>query len=135
MIFAKNSTRHRVRHSDTDDWGIGYYGSYFSWFEKGRTELLRKIGIDVGRMENKEKMLVPVVETKNNYFAPVRFDDELTLESAITEIGNHHFRVDYFLSKGKTKIAHGYTVHVFTDRNLKKRKVHKKMTWLKGVEK
>lgn len=131
MSYAKNMTIHRVRHSETDDWGIGYYGSYFSWFEEGRTELLRKIGIDVGIMENMEKMLVPVIEAKNNYFAPVHFDDELKLESSLTEIGNTHFRVDYFLCKGTQKICQGYTVHVFTDRNLKKKEVHEKMAKLK----
>lgn len=135
MIFAKNTTRHRVRHSDTDDWQIGYYANYFRWYEHGRTELLRKIGINAGEMERRQKTLIPVVEAKNNYFAPIRFDDELTLESALTEIGNTHFKAEYFLRKGKTKIAQGYTVHVFTDRSLKKKKVHEKMAKLKAEKK
>ncbi len=131
MIYAKNTTKHRVRHSDTDDWQIVYYANYFRWYEHGRTELLRKIGIEVGEMETKEKLLIPVIEAKNNYFAPVKFDDELTLESQLTEIGNTHFKVDYVLFKRKQKISEGYTVHVFTDRNLKKKKIHAKIEKLK----
>lgn len=130
MIYAKNTTKHTVRHSDTDDWGIGYYGSYFAWYEAGRTELLKKIGINVRNLEQKGT-LVPVLEAKNNYFAPVKFEDRLTLESALTEIGNTHFKVDFTLSRGKQVLSMGHTVHVFTDKNLKKKKIHEKMNALK----
>ncbi|MDO8634585.1 MAG: acyl-CoA thioesterase [archaeon] len=130
MIYAKNTTRHIVRHSDTDDWGIGYYGNYFSWYEAGRTELLKKIGINVKALEEKGT-LVPVVEAKNNYFAPVKFEDQLTLESTLTEIGNTHFKVNFTLRKRKQVVSMGCTVHVFTDKKLKKKKIHEKMAALK----
>jgi len=131
VIFAKNMTKHRVRHADTDDWGVGYYANYFRFYEAGRSELLRKIGINVGKMEEKQGLLVPVVEAKSNYFAPIKFDEELTLESSLVEIGNTSFKIEFLLRKGKTKVAQGYTVHVFTDRKLKKKKMHEKMARLK----
>lgn len=130
MIYAKHTTKHMVRHSDTDDWGIGYYGNYFSWYEAGRTELLKKIGINVKNLE-KTGTLVPVVEAKNNYFSPVKFEDKLILESTLTEIGNTHFKVNFKLRKGKQVVSMGHTVHVFTSKSLKKKKVHAKMVALK----
>ena len=41
----ENSTTIRVRYKETDQMGVVYNGNYFTWFEIGRVEFLRSIGI------------------------------------------------------------------------------------------
>ena len=45
--MVKNITKHRIRYSDTDHFGVVYYARYLDWFEAGRTEILREKGVNV----------------------------------------------------------------------------------------
>ena len=46
----------RVSYADTDQMGVVYYGNYFTWFERGRTELLRAAGLAYKEIEKKNTM-------------------------------------------------------------------------------
>ena len=50
------TTQVRVRYAETDQMGIVYYANYFIWFELGRVELLRSLGLAYSRLEDRARM-------------------------------------------------------------------------------
>ena len=56
-----NRTTCRVIYGDTDNMGQAYYGNYFRWFEIGRTELFRSLGISYASVESRG-IFLPVAE-------------------------------------------------------------------------
>ena len=59
--MIENKTSLRPRYADTDQMGIVYYAKYLEWFEVGRTELLRDIGLPYTTIE-REGIILPVIE-------------------------------------------------------------------------
>ncbi|MBZ4656348.1 MAG: thioesterase superfamily protein, partial [Thermoanaerobacter sp.] len=51
----------RARYGETDKMGIVYYSNYFNWFEIGRTEFFRSLGMSYRSLEEKNVML-PVID-------------------------------------------------------------------------
>jgi acyl-CoA thioester hydrolase len=109
------SMPYRVAMADVDAYGIMYYANFFILFERGRTELLRAIGIDYGRVFRQKQVLTPVVEAACRYMAPVVYDDLITIETAITKVENKGMRFDYRVLREDTPLAVGFTQHVFID--------------------
>ena len=56
-----NETKIRVRYKDTDAMGIAYYANYFVWFEIGRTEWMRALGLPYRDLE-KSGLFLPVIK-------------------------------------------------------------------------
>lgn len=83
---------YRVCYGDTDQMGVVYYANYFTFFERGRTEMLRSVGFPYSRMEQLGFFL-PVTEAKCRYFAPARYDDLVTLRSTVLELGRVRLRI------------------------------------------
>jgi acyl-CoA thioester hydrolase len=81
-------TRLRVRYADTDASGIVYYASYLLYFETGRVEMFRELGLPYDYH-------LPIVETACRYRAPARFDDLLEVHSSIEETRSKGFRVGH----------------------------------------
>ncbi len=77
----------RVTYADTDKLGIIYYANYLKFFEQGRTELLRSMGVRYRDLEVQRKMYLPAVEARCRYLAPSRYDDMLTVRTWIAEMG------------------------------------------------
>ena len=67
----------RVYFEDTDSGGIVYYASYLKFMERARTEWLRSLGIDVGELAQKERVLFVVRSLKLDYLQPARLSDTL----------------------------------------------------------
>lgn len=74
-----NKTEIRVRYADTDQMHFVYNGKYLEYFEVGRTEMLREIGLAYSVIENKGYQL-PVLETFVKFISPAFYDDILTVE-------------------------------------------------------
>ena len=83
---------YRVCYGDTDQMGVVYYANYFTFFERGRTEMLRSVGFPYSRLEQLGVFL-PVTEAKCRYFAPARYDDLVTLRSTVLELGRVRLRI------------------------------------------
>ncbi len=103
--------KYRVIYGDTDCGGVMYYGNYLRLFEIGRTELLRSVGVSYREIEEKEGLILPVVEVHVRYKAPARYDDLLTIETRLTELKPHRVRFDYEVRREERLLAQGYTVH------------------------
>ena len=78
-------TKVRVRYSETDQMGFVYYGVFAQYFEIGRVELLRSLGISYKKLEE-EGYFLPVVNFEIQYKKPALYDDELTIKTTIKEM-------------------------------------------------
>ena len=79
-----HKTKLRVRYGETDQMKYAYYGVYAQYFEVGRVELLRSLGITYKELEELGFSL-PVVNYNINYKKPAFYDDELIIETTIKE--------------------------------------------------
>lgn len=82
-----HKTELRVRYGETDQMKFAYYGIYAQYFEVGRVELLRSLGITYRELEEMGFAL-PVVNYNIDYKKPAFYDDKLTIETSIHEIPN-----------------------------------------------
>lgn len=112
----KNKTKIRVRYGETDQMGYCYYGNYAQYFEVGRVEALRSVGMSYREMEEKGIML-PVSEFSVKYKVPARYDDELTITTKIREVKGPRIVFDYeiHLEDGRL-IATAETTLVFVSK-------------------
>lgn len=82
-MFA-HSTQIRVRYGETDQMGFVYYGHYALYYEVGRVEAIRSLGLTYKDLED-QGVIMPVVRLEAKYIAPARYDDLLTISSQIRE--------------------------------------------------
>lgn len=102
----------RVRYGETDQMGFVYYGNYAQYFEIGRTEWLRKLGVTYKKMEENGVML-PVMNLNINYLKPAKYDDLLTLKTTLIKIPSAKIEFSYeifneeneLLTTGKTTLV------------------------------
>ncbi len=73
-------TNIRIRYSETDRMGYLHHANYLNYFEIGRTEMLRNMGMTYKNMED-EGILLPVLSVNVNYNAPSYYDDILTVKT------------------------------------------------------
>ncbi len=79
----------RVRYAEADPMNVVYYGNYAQYFEVGRVESLRNLGISYKGIEDMGIML-PVVELNIKYLRPAKYDDLLTIKTMIKELPVDH---------------------------------------------
>ncbi|MEO2068972.1 MAG: thioesterase family protein [Desulfurobacteriaceae bacterium] len=109
------SMPYRVSMAEVDAYGVMYYSRFFEIFERGRTELFRALGFEYKKIFQQKQILMPVVEAACRYMAPVVYDDLLTVETAITNIGSRGIRFDYRILRDDVVLAVGFTQHIFID--------------------
>jgi acyl-CoA thioester hydrolase len=116
------STEIRVRYADTDQMQFVYNGKYLEYFEVGRTEMLREMGLPYNKIE-KEGYQLPVLETYVKFNLPAYYDEILIIKSILKEYPALKIHIDYeIIRKGTTDlIAKGFTVNAFI--NIKTKKV------------
>ncbi|MFQ5905824.1 MAG: acyl-CoA thioesterase [bacterium] len=114
----RSETEIRVKYADTDQMGVVYYSKYLEYFEVGRTELLRELGVPYRHLES-AGIHLPVVECACRYRRPARYDDVLTIVTSATDIGRASIRMEYEIyRKGDSSlIASGFTRHASVDSN------------------
>jgi len=84
-MFSHKSTK-RVRYSETDKMGFLYYGNYPAFYEIGRVEMLRSLGLSYQKMEDEMGILLPVVSLEIRYLRPAYYDDELTITTYLDDL-------------------------------------------------
>ena len=110
MYSFKNNIR--VRYSETDKMGFVYYGIYAQYYEVGRVELLRSLGVVYKDLEERG-FLLPVVQFNISYKRPAFYDDLLTIYTSIKELSSVSIKFDYkivnikseLLNTGEVKLA------------------------------
>ena len=115
-------TQVRVRYAEADPMNVVYYGNYAQYFEVGRVESLRNLGISYKGIEDMGIML-PVVELNIKYLRPAKYDDLLTIKSQIKELPTEHkiiFDQEIYNEEGKL-LTIGKVKLYFMDSKLGKR--------------
>src|SRR4051812_26555855 len=82
---VKNLATYRIIYGDTDQMGVAYYANYLRWFEIGRSELLRMIGLPYGTIEA-QGFHFPVTEVTCRYAQSARYDDLIEIETEIARM-------------------------------------------------
>jgi acyl-CoA thioester hydrolase len=113
--FSKE-TQIRVRYGETDQMGYCYYGNYAQYFEVGRVEALRTVGLSYKELEEQGIML-PVSEFNVKYLSPAFYDDLLTIKTTITKIKGARIVFEYEIQNEKNqKVAFASTILVFVSK-------------------
>ncbi len=100
--------------------GVVYHANYLVWFEVGRAELIRQMGLDYKSMEQEDRCGIAVVEANLRYKAPARYDDELTVRTRIAGVHGSVLRFAYTILRGATVLCEGSTVHVVVGTDMKR---------------
>lgn len=111
-----HTTKIRVRYADTDQMGYMYYGNYATFFEVGRVEMLRSLGMTYKSMEE-SGIIMPVSELKSKYIKPALYDEEITVKVIIEKMPSVRIYFRYELFNEKEELIHlGETTLVFVDK-------------------
>jgi acyl-CoA thioester hydrolase len=123
MEPVDGEARVRVRYAETDQMGVVYHSNYLVWFEIGRVELIRSMGLDYKRMEAEEGCGIAVVDVHVRYRAPARYDDELVVRTRLLAARGAVIRFGYKVLRVEDDVllCEGETVHVVVDKEMKKR--------------
>jgi acyl-CoA thioester hydrolase len=105
----------RVRYNECDPMGYLHHANYFTYFEIGRTELLRAAGGNYRKMEA-EGMLVVVVKVECRYHRSARYDDVLRLLTRIDRVTQAKIEHKYELYRGAEQLATGHVTLAVVNR-------------------
>ena len=108
----KHRTTCRAIYGDTDNMGYAYYANYFRWFEMGRTEFLRSLGLSYKSIEERD-IFLPVSEAHCKYIVPIQYDEVLIIETSLDTQLKGGFKFNYRLLRecDKQLLAEGSTKH------------------------
>ncbi len=107
-----HATTYRVIYGDTDNMGVAYHANYLRWFEIGRTEMFRHLGMTYREIEGRGVML-PVAEVYCKFIRSARYDDVITIEATLDTGMRSGFKFLYRIldEAAEVEIAKGWTTH------------------------
>lgn len=112
----QSETRVRVRYGETDQMGYVYYGTYAMYYEVGRVESLRQLGLTYRSLEDMGIMM-PVMENKSRYLAPALYDEDLRIVTTLRERPGVRIRFEYEIyNEANTLIHTGETLLAFVNK-------------------
>lgn len=119
--MLKHYTEVRVRYADTDQMNFAYNGKYFEYFEVGRTEMMREVGLPYEVIE-KNGVFMPVIETKIHFLSPAFYDELLLIETRVEKLPTAKVHIDHIIKveKRDTIICEGYVELAFLDAKTKR---------------
>ena len=115
-MLQQHDFEFRVRYQETDAMGRVHHANYLTWFELGRTELLRAAGYTYRQVEEQGYLLV-IAEARCRYFLPAQYDDLLRLRTTTTRAKGASIEHEYELFRGDQLLAKGRTVVACVDRH------------------
>jgi acyl-CoA thioester hydrolase len=117
--MIRSQTTVRIRYRDTDQMSVVYHGVYLEFFETGRTEMLRQLGMPYSSIEQ-TGVLLPVLEYSARLVRPARYDDLVTVVTTIRERPTARLRIDYEIVNGEELLVTGHTLHAFATAGIMK---------------
>jgi acyl-CoA thioester hydrolase len=110
----------RVRYAEVDSMRYVYHGNYASYYEVGRTELMRNMGSSYKKLED-EGVMLPVIHLECHFIRPARYDDELSILTRIQRFTRTQITFSYRIyNQNNHLINEGLTTLVFVDRSTMK---------------
>jgi acyl-CoA thioester hydrolase len=118
VLLEKTNVKIRAIYADTDAMGIVYHTNYIRWFEIGRTELFRDMGILYSEIEAAGFNL-PLTKVYCHYLLPTHYDDIVQVETNIEYLKRASMKFTYLIwdENRQNLLTEGYSVHACTDRN------------------
>jgi acyl-CoA thioester hydrolase len=123
-----SESRVRVRYAETDQMGVVYHANYLVWFEVGRVDFIRGLGMDYRTMEHEDGLGIAVVDVSARYKAPARYDDELIIETRLLAARGAIIKFGYRIVRAVDRaiLCEGETVHVVVSKDMQKRTLPEK---------
>ena len=113
-------TQVRVRYSETDQMGLVYHGNYAPFFEIGRTDALRELGLTYKQFEE-EGIMMPVLDLSFKFHKPAYYDDVLNIKTSIHHLPKVRIRFDYEIFNEKEElITSGHSTLVSVNKNTRR---------------
>jgi len=106
LMITEHEIEIRVRYQETDGQARLHHANFFTYFELGRTELLRAAGYTYRQIEEEGWMLV-VSEITCKYYLPANYDDLLRLRTTVVEARGARVVNQYFIYRGEELLAEG----------------------------
>ncbi|WP_257669871.1 acyl-CoA thioesterase [Parapedobacter tibetensis] len=108
-------TKVRVRYAETDQMGYVYYGNYAAYYEVGRAEMLRSLGLSYKSFEA-GGIMMPVMELHSKFLKPARYDEEITVKVYLKKKPSIKIQFEYELFNSDGDLINtGDTKLVFID--------------------
>ncbi len=112
----------RVRYGETDQMGFVYYGVYAQYYEVGRVEAMRNLGILYAELEKTHHIWMPVMNMQVRFLRPARYDDLLTVQTTVPSLPNEDIRFRYEIRNETGELLNGALVQLcFLDATTQKR--------------
>jgi acyl-CoA thioester hydrolase len=117
--------RLRVRYAETDQMGVVYHANYLIWFEVGRVEMLRSLGLPYQRLEQEFDCMIAVVGAELRYRAPARYDDQIVVRTRLTQMRGPMMKIQYQVVRevDDKLLCEGETTHVVVNRAMEARRL------------
>ena len=103
------SSRFRVYWEDTDAGGVVYYANYLKYMERCRTEWLRLLGVDQGRLRTERSLQFAIVDVQVSYMRPAVLDDEILVTATLTRMTAATFSFNQSIWRGPVQLIDGST--------------------------
>ena len=128
QVNLTGETKLRVRYAETDNMGVVYHSNFAIWFEVGRVELMRQLGLEYRSMEKEDNCHIPVVDLRVRYKAPALYDDEIVVRTRIANARQSllHFTYEVLRAGDQTLLATGETMHIIVDDKFQRRSLPEK---------
>lgn len=111
----------RVRYGETDQMGYLYYGQYPAYYEIGRVEMLRSLGLTYRAMEEELRIMMPVMNVHMRYVRPARYDELLTIQTSLRKMPDKYITFHMEILNEKGKLVNGGRVQLcFVDMTTQK---------------
>lgn len=129
--MIEHDTKVTVRYAETDQMKFAHHSNYIIWFEFGRIELMKSLGLSYASLE-KQGYLLPVLEVNARYRKPARFEDELIVRSSIQQMPAAKVKFEYqVFNQEQELICSGFSLHSFM--NLQDRAIKPPKPFLQKV--
>lgn len=111
-----NEVKLRVRYGETDQMGYVYYGNYAQFFEVGRVEWLRNLGVSYKKLEE-SGLILPVLKLNVNFLKPAMYDDLLTIITTLKKKPLVKIEFDFeIFNENRELLTTGYTSLAFINK-------------------
>ena len=114
----QHKTQIRVRYGETDQMGYLYYGKYAQYYEVGRVEMLRSLGLSYKEMEEVHKILMPVMSLNMRFVRPAYYDALLTVVTSLRKLPGMFITFNVEIFNEDNELVNGGSVKLcFVDAN------------------
>lgn len=105
-----HETQIRVRYGETDQMGYLYYGNYAQYYEVGRVEAIRSLGLSYREMESIHGVMMPVMSLQMRFVRPALYDELVTVRTCIRHIPTDTITFHVEIYNEKKKLVNGGSV-------------------------